>query len=112
MSYCRKSQLHWAIRLLALVINPASMERRCGRCNGARYPVLYLPCGPHVPWRRIWGATERVMRTIPKNLVSKIERACSIELSSAPAGATLKSAYSRAVQAESRQDEGAFQHNK
>ena len=44
------------------------------------------------PWRRMCGTTARVIRTIPKKFVSKIERACSIELSSAPAGATLKPA--------------------
>jgi len=38
------------------------------------------------PWRRMWGTTARVIRTIPKKFVSKIDRACSIELSSAPAG--------------------------
>ena len=45
-----------------------------------------------LPWRRMCGTTARVIRTIPKKFVSKIERACSIELSSAPAGATLKPA--------------------
>src|SRR5204863_370549 len=45
-----------------------------------------------LPWRRMWGRTARVIRTIPKKFVSKIARACSIELSSAPAGATLKPA--------------------
>ena len=44
------------------------------------------------PCRRIWGTTARVIRTIPKKFVSKIDRACSIELSSAPAGATPKPA--------------------
>src|SRR5213076_1462000 len=44
------------------------------------------------PWRRMCGTTARVIRTIPKKVVSKIARACSIELSSAPAGATLKPA--------------------
>jgi len=40
----------------------------------------------------MWGTTARVIRTIRKKFVSKIDRACSIELSSAPAGATLKPA--------------------
>ena len=44
------------------------------------------------PCCRMWGTTARVMRTIPKKFVSKIERACSMELSSAPAGAVLKPA--------------------
>src|ERR1051325_10707728 len=39
------------------------------------------------PWCRMCGTTARVIRTIPKKFVSKIKRACSIELSSAPAGA-------------------------
>ena len=40
----------------------------------------------------MWGTTARVIRTMPKKFVSKIERACSIELSSAPAGPVLKPA--------------------
>src|ERR1041384_3230481 len=44
------------------------------------------------PWRRMWGRTARVIRTTPKKFVSKIDRACSIELSSAPAGAVPKPA--------------------
>ena len=45
-----------------------------------------------LPWRRMWGTTARVIRTSPKKFVSKIDRACSIELSSAPPGATPKPA--------------------
>src|SRR5437899_9972102 len=45
-----------------------------------------------LPWRRMWGKTARVIRRIPKKFVSKIDRACSIELSSAPAGAMLNPA--------------------
>src|SRR2546421_11110675 len=44
------------------------------------------------PWRRMCGTTAPVIRTIPKKFVSKIARACSIELSSAPAGAMLNPA--------------------
>ena len=40
-----------------------------------------------LPWCRMWGTTARVIRTSPKKFVSKIDRACAIELSSAPAGA-------------------------
>src|SRR4026208_1415654 len=56
------------------------------------------------PWCRMWGTTARVIRTIPKKFVSKIDRAWSIELSSAPAGATPKPALvtSRAVRASDR----------
>src|SRR5437016_12753386 len=39
------------------------------------------------PCCRMWGTTARVIRTMPKKFVSKIDRVCSIELSSAPAGA-------------------------
>ncbi|CAB3744201.1 hypothetical protein LMG27174_07119 [Paraburkholderia rhynchosiae] len=45
-----------------------------------------------LPWRRICGTTDRIIRTMPKKLVSKIAWACTIELSSAPAGATPKPA--------------------
>ena len=45
-----------------------------------------------LPWCRMWGTTARVIRTMPKKFVSKIACACSMELSSAPAGATLKPA--------------------
>ena len=38
------------------------------------------------PRRRMWGTTARVIRTIPKKFVSKIDRACAIELSSAARG--------------------------
>ena len=44
------------------------------------------------PCLRMCGTTARVIRTIPKKFVSKIDWACSIELSSAPAGATPKPA--------------------
>ena len=57
-----------------------------------------------LPWRRMWGTTARVIRTSPKKFVSKIDRACSIELSSAPAGATPKPALftSRSMRPSSR----------
>ena len=57
-----------------------------------------------LPCRRMWGTTARVIRTSPKKFVSKIDRACSIELSSAPAGATPKPALftSRSMRPSSR----------
>ena len=57
-----------------------------------------------LPWRRMCGTTARVIRTSPKKFVSKIDRACSIELSSAPPGATPKPALftSRSMRPSSR----------
>jgi hypothetical protein len=44
------------------------------------------------PWRRMWGTTARVIRTVPKKLVSNSALVCAIELSSSPARPTPKPA--------------------